>query len=321
MTHASCFCSLRHSRRRQTQRWGNRKGSRAFHRSASFEVMEGRLLLSTVSFTTGSETVSESAGKFSVPVTVSSPPDGTPTVSAFASGFDDPVHLAFDAAGNLYVANFYNNTVSEVSPAGAVINTISGFDGPLGMAFDAAGNLYVGNINNETVSKVSPAGVVINTFSGFDNPVGLAFDSTGNLYVLNTGNDTMSEVTPAGVVSSFFSGLSAPSGLAFGAGNLYVANVGSDAVIKVSETATVPFKLGGTAVAGEDYSGVTASPLTFMIGQTTQSITGTLLSVPGSNRTLILTLVAPTGGTALVVAHKSPPAGPRLGAKRIPRPG
>ena len=219
MTLASYFCPLPHSRGRQTKSRDSRSRSRAVHRKTSFEVMEDRLLLSTVSFSTGSETVSESATKFSIPVTLSSPPDSTPTVSAFASAFDDPAGLAFDAAGNLFVSNHANNTVSEVSPTG--------------------------------------------------------------------------------VVSSFFSGLNVPSGLAFGAGNLYVTDAGNNTVQKISETVTVPFALGGTAVAGTDYSGVTASPLSFVIGQTTQFITGTLLSDPGPNRTLILTLGAPTGGTAL----------------------
>ena len=50
-------------------------------------------------------------------------------VSTFASGFDDPYGLAFDAAGNLYVAN-YANTVSKVTPAGVVSPFASGFDGP-----------------------------------------------------------------------------------------------------------------------------------------------------------------------------------------------
>ena len=68
---------------------------------------------------------------------------------------------------------------------------------------------------------------------------------------------------------------------------------------KVSETVTVPFALGGTAVSGTDYTGVTAGPLTFGIGQTTQNITGTLLSDPGPNQTLTLTLGTPTGGFVL----------------------
>ena len=191
-------------------------------------------------------------------------------VSTFASGFNDPVGLAFDAAGNLYVANVGNDTVSEVTPAGAVSTFASGFNDPNGLAFDAAGNLYVANIGNDTVSKVTPAGVVSTFASGFNDPDGLAFDAAGNLYVANDGNDTVSEVTPAGVVSTFASGFNGPDGLAFdAAGNLYVANDGNNTVSKVSDTVTVPFTLGGTAVSGTDYSGVTASPLTFGIGQTT----------------------------------------------------
>ncbi len=69
---------------------------------------------------------------------------------------------------------------------------------------------------------------------------------------------------------------------------------------EVSETVTVPFTLGGTAVAGTAFSGVTASPLVFGIGQTTEDITGTLLSDPGPAQTLTFTLGTPTAGAALV---------------------
>ncbi len=220
-------------------------------------------------------------------------------VSTFATGFSDPAALAFDDAGNLYVANYGNSTVSKVNAARDVTLFAAGFHQPEGLAFDAAGNLYVANTGNNTVSEVTPAGVVVNTFSGFDDPVGLAFDSAGSLYVTNRGNDTVSEVTPAGVVSSFASGLNGPYRVAFAAGNLYVANYGDNTVKKISETVTVPFSLGGTAVAGTAYNGITASPLTFVIGQNTQFITGTLLSDPGPNQTLIMTLGAPTGDNAL----------------------
>ena len=121
------------------------------------------------------------------------------------------------------------------------------------------------------MSEVTPAGAVSTFASGFNVPDGLAFDSAGNLYVANYGNNTVSEVTPAGVVSTFASGFNEPVGLAFDAGNLYVANSGSNTVSEVSETVTVPFTLGGTAVSGTAFSGVTASPLTFGIGQTTQT--------------------------------------------------
>src|SRR5271170_7511047 len=71
MTHASWFSFWARSRRRRTQTGARRNRSRAFHRSASFEALEGRFLLATVSFSTGSETVNASAGTFSIPVTLS----------------------------------------------------------------------------------------------------------------------------------------------------------------------------------------------------------------------------------------------------------
>jgi hypothetical protein len=65
-----------------------------------------------------------------------------------------------------------------------------------------------------------------------------------------------------------------------------------------SGTATgVPFTLGGTAVAGTDFSGVTASPLTIAAGQTSATIIGTLLPHFGVSQTLIFTLGTPTNAT------------------------
>jgi hypothetical protein len=60
---------------------------------------------------------------------------------------------------------------------------------------------------------------------------------------------------------------------------------------------TIPFTLGGTAVAGRDYGAVSASPLVIMAGQTTGTITGTLLADPGPNQTLTFTLGTPTNAT------------------------
>ena len=185
--------------------------------------------------------------------------------------------------------------MSKVTPAGVVSPFASGFNHPDGLAFDAAGNLYVANDGDGTVSKVTPAGVVSPFASGFNGPDALAFDAAGNLYVANVNDNTVSKVTPAGVVSPFASGFDFPEGLAFdAAGNLYVANFGDNTVSEVSTTVTVPFTLGGTAVNGTDYTGVTSSPLVFPAGQTTEDITGTLLPDPGTIRTLTFTLGAPT---------------------------
>ncbi len=85
-----------------------------------------------------------------------------------------------------------------------------------------------------------------------------------------------------------------------------------------SATATsVPFTLGGSAVSGTDYSGVTASPVVIPAGQKAVNITGTLLDdgAPDAPKTLTFTLGSPTGATLGATAVNTltiaePAAGP-----------
>ncbi len=115
----------------------------------------------------------------------------------------------------------------------------------------------------------------------------------------------MSEVTPAGVVSTLVGGFDDPAGLVVAGGNLYVANLNVDTAynparwMSSAELIAVPFTLGGSATSGVAFSGVTAGPLLFGVGQTTVDITGTLLSDPGPNQTLTFTLGTPIGGAVL----------------------
>src|SRR5262249_2714180 len=78
--------------------------------------------------------------------------------------------LAFDATGNLYVAESRAGRVSKVTPAGAVIALPYQFNNPEGLAFDASGNLYVAERSGRRVSKVTPAGAVTTFATGLVNP-------------------------------------------------------------------------------------------------------------------------------------------------------
>jgi hypothetical protein len=64
-----------------------------------------------------------------------------------------------------------------------------------------------------------------------------------------------------------------------------------------NQAVSVPFSLGGSAVSGTDYSGVTPSPLLIGAGQTSASITGTLLPDPGASQTLTFMLGSPSNAT------------------------
>jgi len=91
-----------------------------------------------------------------------------------------------------------------------------------GLAFDNAGNLYVANsgtngLLNNSIVKFTPNGagsIFATAASGLSSPRGLAFDSSGNLYVANYGKGTILKYPPVGVRSIFVSGLKAPTSIA-----------------------------------------------------------------------------------------------------------
>jgi len=62
------------------------------------------------------------------------------------TGLSLPTGLALDSAGNLYVANYGNSTITKFTPSGAgSVFASTGLNGPESLAFDSAGNLYVAN--------------------------------------------------------------------------------------------------------------------------------------------------------------------------------
>jgi uncharacterized protein (TIGR03437 family) len=157
--------------------------------------------------------------------------DGGPAANA---SFFDPMSVAVDASGNVYIADSINNRVRKVNPSGTISavagNGSSSFSGdggpatsdglstPIAVAVDGSGNLYIADEGNNRVRKVNPSGTITtiagSTFPGFSGdggpavgagislPGGLAVDAAGNVYFSDINNYRIRKVSASGTITT-----------------------------------------------------------------------------------------------------------------------
>jgi streptogramin lyase len=154
-----------------------------------------------------------------------------------------PVAIATDSKCNAYVANQSSNTITRILADGSAFTDFTTGDGGSGLAIDASDNVWVANYYANSVGLVSSAGTVLSgsgfTASSLNQPQGIAVDSAGNAWIASYRGSSLTELSAAssnpGTILSPAAGwapdskLLEPYALAIDAsGNIWVSNFGSN---------------------------------------------------------------------------------------------
>ena len=161
--------------------------------------------------------------------------DGSSATNANLCG---PEGLAFDSAGNLYIADSENNVIRKIAAKSLIIATIAGngtpgFEGdggaataaelryPQSVALDSANNVYIADLYNNVVRKVSAS-------SGIITPI------AGSSFVYSGGERSFAGYSGDGG-SATQAELDGPASVALdSAGNLYINDRFNSVVRKVT---------------------------------------------------------------------------------------
>jgi sugar lactone lactonase YvrE len=204
------------------------------------------------------------------------------------NAMDSPVTLAFDPAGDLWVANAGNNNLVEFAkaelakpdPLASVTISSASVANLFGMAFDQAGDLWlVNNLSNDVIeftrSQLARSGSPMPraTISAkyFNSPGADAFDSSGDLWVANAdGNDLVEfakaelakpDPAPTVTISSYRGSLNYPNSIVFDAsGDLWVGNFNTGDYNTPTPGSLVEFTKSQLAKPGHPAPAVTISP-------------------------------------------------------------
>jgi streptogramin lyase len=110
--------------------------------------------------------------------------------------------LAVDGNGTVWNANYGYNTITKLSPAGAILGVFptQGGSNDRGVAITSTdNNVWVANSGASDVSRLDSNGTVLKVIPlpGGNSPHGMAVDTAGKVWAANTDSSNVSRINPA----------------------------------------------------------------------------------------------------------------------------
>src|SRR5581483_10911073 len=153
---------------------------------------------------------------------------------ATAALLNNPSGVAMDVAGNIFIADTFNNRIRRIATNG-VITTVAGSGGqtysgdngaaisaafnlPQGLTLDAVGNIFIADTYNNRIRKIATNGVITTvagngaqgyagdggaaTNASLNFPYNVAVSATGDLFIADCYNHRVRMVGTNGIINT-----------------------------------------------------------------------------------------------------------------------